>query len=1100
MGIHLFLYLLFLLGRTSNSQCLNLCDCEQKSYVVNVACTGHDLDDIPQDLPCNVGILNLRENFIATLKRESFSCQSQLSALLLSNNHLRYIEKKVFDDATQLVYIELDSNFLQSIPYLGTLPTIQHISIIRNSLAEWHHDTLRNTSGTRLASIKLAFNKLYNLPKIPFRVHALDLRGNAINDLSTSMFTYPKAISNLYISYNNVEYLDKLQTMENLRILSLEFNQIRSISDTVFANLPFLETINLMGNNIVDASPFRNMLHIKSIILEDNHIQFVGRPAFTNIPNIDSIVLKGNRIIQFTCDSFFSTPLSLILFNNNIVTMDIFHGVNHSNLRVLNVDWNDLQSISILYFPALYSLYASNNNITNVEFGIHGHQNLEYINLNGNQIMNIKNFGNLPNLQWLSLNYNSLTRWHDKNLIRSSRLYCLCLINNRLSVLSNFTALPRLEFLDLSGNILHTIENSTFNSLPRLATLNLTQNKISCLSFLSSMTPLTELYISHNRIRAINPQVFSNLINLRTLQLAFNFIVEINTLGLHSLQHLDISHNLLTHLNVDHLFDQRTLVHINMEDNRITEVISTTALHISINNNAIGSSNSSLLSGSNILACNNNLKEFKQVRISLNLVTLSLNKNQIVSIPNYTFIVASSLRFLELDDNHIVHISHLAFLGLQSGLRLSLERNRLAHLPSGVFSYIQKLEYLRLGGNPLTQISNRPFSAIQGLLGVFFSCIPFSNMSIQVLQDIQMVAYIDLQENLAFQALFMSNMSTVSLLEFPNLRLLNLSSNKLGNHCPTFSMKTVETVDFSNNTFTSIPKYCLPQNSKAYNLFLSQNKITGVSKDSFDKRQQFWLLDLRYNHIVVFELGSLRHQTYLTNLYLEGNRLTKLDLGFLSFSLKFIVMNLQSNPWSCDCDLIKTVRELHPNNKPLVCEDPSFYANSTVAELAAFDNFTCRPQLCSQPHQTLLSFVGDTMVELPCPITTSNIIHWSVTFRGQQPSSISDALPDGVSILPHNALLITYVTKVMTGFYTCWSGNEAGQTKFTANLLVEEVVWNSEEERSNLPATLATNWKDTLLCGNKSVGNTIGKPYNVLFSLMLAAQSLFFITKYNFIF
>nr|XP_054773484.1 leucine-rich repeat and fibronectin type-III domain-containing protein 5-like [Lytechinus pictus] len=269
-------------------------------------------------------------------------------------------------------------------------------------------------------------------------------------------------------------------------------------------------------------------------------------------------------------------------------------------------------------------------------------------------------------------------------------------------------------------------------------------------------------------------------------------------------------------------------------------------------------------------------------------------------------------------------------------------------------------------------------------------------------------------------------------------------------------MNNLAVLDLSNNSFTSIPRYCLPRNRKAYTLYLSDNEIKSISNDSFDKQHQFWMLDLSYNNIISFEFGSLQYQTYLTDLNLEGNQITTLDSGYLMFSLKSVRIIFESNPLLCDCDLINTFLTL-----------PA-YADTSVAELAAEDNFSCRPQLCSPPYQTLLSFVGDK-VELPCPVrsSTSSSTYWSVTLQELQFSD-KDTLPDGVSILPHNALLITNVAKNTTGFYTCWSENGAGQTKFTLKLIVKEKIRENIEDRTSHSAMLVQKWTDNLQCGDKS--------------------------------
>ncbi|XP_041453469.1 protein artichoke-like [Lytechinus variegatus] len=1095
--MYIFIFLLTLYGRGCNSQCQDPCHCEQQGVNFKMICTDHYLEDVPKDLPCHVGVLNLRRNFITTLNRESFPCQNRLRELLLSNNHLRYIEKQVFDDTGELMLIELHSNFLQSIPYLGSLPIILQISVMRNSLTDWHHQTLQNK--THLTELELAYNKLTNPPKIPFKLSILNLKGNAINDLHTMMLAYPNAISHLNINYNNIEYLDRLQTMKSLKILMLEFNYIRRIRDNVFSSVPLLETIKLGHNNIVDISSFCNMMYIRHIFLEENNIRVVQRPAFTNIPNIDTINLKGNEIIQLS-QSFFSTPQSLLLRKNSLTRFELFEGGNYTKLRILNVDRNDLQNISISSYPNLYYLCASFNKIKDVNFGIDSHHQLQYINLNSNQIKNMNKFGNLPNLKWLQLSSNSITSLDDKTLICLPQLRELRLDNNRISILSNLLTCPELTNLQLSENIIHTIENSTFDSSPRLAILNLAKNEISDLRFLHSIYSLEELNLSHNRLRTINPLDFLTLTHLRTLDLSFNLFMEINTPNLQSLQSLDISHNFLYHLNLNHLFGDRTLVKINAEGNRITDVVSTSALDINVNDNAFGASNSSELSGTNILACNNNLSDFKTIKISPNLVGLYLNKNHIVSIPNFTFISASSLIFLELNDNNIADIYPTAFYGLRKVVALKLERNCITHLRSDLFSNILDLKYVRLGGNPLLHVSNHLFPASQDIEGISFPSIPFSNTSLSIFQDIPNLHYLELHENLAFRAHFVRNTSNLvgTILEFSDLWFLNLSSINLGDHCQNVLINTVKILDLSNNAITTIPKYCLPRSKKTYSLYLSQNKLKWILNDSFDKHQQFWFLDLSYNHILFFEFGSLRHQTYLTDLHLQGNQLTKLDLGLLTFPLKSIQIELENNPWTCNCDLIKSVSALKHTLTPIKCDKPLAYANYSVADLAAKNSFTCRPLLCSQPYQTLLSFLGDKMVELPCPIITSNDIYWSVTFQGEQLNTVRDTLPESISILPHNALLISDVTKDMIGLYTCWSRNEGGQTKFKIDLLVEEMEENVEDSYNTTSTTIsAKEWKDTLQCGTNNSSNSSMPTFNVIsnscYVLFVSILAFFFL-------
>ncbi|XP_063955612.1 leucine-rich repeat-containing protein 4C-like [Lytechinus pictus] len=363
--------------------------------------------------------------------------------------------------------------------------------------------------------------------------------------------------------------------------------------------------------------------------------------------------------------------------------------------------------------------------------------------------------------------------------------------------------------------------------------------------------------------------------------------------------------------------------------------------------------------------------------------------------------------------------------------------------------------------------------------------------AIEAFEDMQTLRHLNLHNNLAFKKYFVRNSSIEegAAVEFPNLFTLNISSLNLGNFCRKLSIKNLRSLDLSKNTFTTIPKYCLPKNSMAYSLHLSENKIKSISKDSFDTHHQYWLADLSFNNIVSFELGSLRHQTFMVELRLQGNQLTNLNSGYPTFPLKLITIDLQSNPWSCGCNLVETILALNPHNKLIKCDEPATFENFSVTELAARDNFTCRPQLCNPPHRILLSFVGDQMVELPCPIIASNITYWS--FMSQELQVSKATLPDGVSVLPHNSLLIANVTPKTTGLYTCWGENGAGRTRFTIELLVEEIREDIAES-SNLTIMLAKSFSDTLPCGKSLAANNIIS--HILFILMLAIGLLYNVT------
>ncbi|XP_063969499.1 decorin-like [Lytechinus pictus] len=152
---------------------------------------------MPQDLPCNTVLLNLKSNSITALKKESFSCLGSLVELLLSNNRIRLIEKGVFEDATQLEYIELDSNFLQRIPYLGSLPALLKLSVTRNSLKEWQQQTLRDPS-EQLIYMNVEANGITEI--ISMQALHININDNAIGSSNSSVLSG----NNIFARNNNL--------------------------------------------------------------------------------------------------------------------------------------------------------------------------------------------------------------------------------------------------------------------------------------------------------------------------------------------------------------------------------------------------------------------------------------------------------------------------------------------------------------------------------------------------------------------------------------------------------------------------------------------------------------------------------------------------------------------------------------------------------------------------------------------------------------------------------------------------------------------------------------------------------------------------------
>lgn len=158
-------------------------------------------------------------------------------------------------------------------------------------------------------------------------------------------------------------------------------------------------------------------------------------------------------------------------------------------------------------------MYSDVKNITELNLSGNGHEkirdisalcslpNLEYLNLDSNQIGDISVLCSLPNLKYLDLSSNQI---RDISVLGSlSKLKDLDLSSNQISDISALGSLTNLNSLFLSCNQISDI--NALGSLTKLTDLNLNGNQISNISALHGLTKLIRLFLNGNQITDYSP-------------------------------------------------------------------------------------------------------------------------------------------------------------------------------------------------------------------------------------------------------------------------------------------------------------------------------------------------------------------------------------------------------------------------------------------------------------------------------------------------------------------------------------------------------------------------------------------------------------------
>lgn len=230
-----------------------------------------------------------------------------------------------------------------------------------------------------------------------------------------------------------------------------------------FKKTPNLEELFIIEKvNEIQPGAFNGLDQLTYLKLYKNFIKVIPRGAFSNLTQVFKLDLQNNFI------------------------ENIEHGLfQDSSISVINLSYNKVNNIQVdkLDLPGLRKLIFTNNDISLMVPGCF-HENLQYLNLDNNQIVEMEE-GVLKPLENL------------KELILS---------NNKLNGIAVSFSLPNLEKLDLSHNEIQGIKEGSFKEF----------------------FELKYLYLGYNRITYLNPNIFPKESNIQIFHLHQNALMNLD--------------------------------------------------------------------------------------------------------------------------------------------------------------------------------------------------------------------------------------------------------------------------------------------------------------------------------------------------------------------------------------------------------------------------------------------------------------------------------------------------------------------------------------------------------------------------------------------
>ncbi|XP_013419186.1 leucine-rich repeat neuronal protein 3 [Lingula anatina] len=253
--------------------------------------------------------LNLANNKLTSLSRDSFSGLHNLNKLFLSNNALQQIEPETLDELSSLRSLFLQENRLTSLnpQWFSNLPYLDELTLSANQLRVLPDGV---------------FRPLRKLTK-------LSLNSNNINQLTQAAIHGIENLEFLYFDNNNLTVVptQTLANLTNLKILSLNGNKFQRLDTGSFHDLPVLAELNL--NNMpsllfVDAGAFKDLSSLTILQLHDNiNLTYLDANAFDNVPKLSMLYIHNNNLMALPEEIAKSSPhLQDISFYHNPIHCD----------------------------------------------------------------------------------------------------------------------------------------------------------------------------------------------------------------------------------------------------------------------------------------------------------------------------------------------------------------------------------------------------------------------------------------------------------------------------------------------------------------------------------------------------------------------------------------------------------------------------------------------------------------------------------------------------------------------------------------------------------------------------------------------------------
>lgn len=256
--------------RAEEADCPLECDCPS-TYPTAMYCHSRNLQQVPY-VPSHIKYVYLQHNQITGIQDGLFDNATNLVWVVLSHNQLNSdkIGKNVFSKLKNLDRLFMDDNALTRVP--PNLPkSITDLRLGHNKISKIHSNS---------------FEGMANLT-------TLHLQANVIEDVG-GVFKGLKSLTMLDMRKNRLRKIpDNLP--ERLQQVYLEFNSIESVPASFLTMYPKLQFVRLAHNKLTDKGLPSNVFNISTLVELDLSFNKLEKIPVVN-RNLENLYLQANKI------------------------------------------------------------------------------------------------------------------------------------------------------------------------------------------------------------------------------------------------------------------------------------------------------------------------------------------------------------------------------------------------------------------------------------------------------------------------------------------------------------------------------------------------------------------------------------------------------------------------------------------------------------------------------------------------------------------------------------------------------------------------------------------------------------------------------------